>query len=170
MQSETILHGIMGLIWLSLATFVLVFAVQTGTKFYLGFEMSSLQNQIETLQQQVNKQTNAELKLRIKGINDIVNDYNSLSASGPKWSKLLKAFAPIPPAGVNISSFVVNSPGNIVTITGFAPTRDLVIELYNNLQQDTEHFSNVDYPLENVSRPADIQFHFTFSVKDNLLK
>ena len=55
-------------------------------------------------------------------------------------------------------------------ISGYSPTRELVISLYNSILQDDQDFKNIDYPLENVAKAIDINFHFTFSIQDSLLK
>jgi hypothetical protein len=83
---------------------------------------------------------------------------------------LLQKFALVVPVGVQVQSFAVDSGRRQVSISGIAPTRDLVILLHDNIAKDSDHFSNVDYPLENVARPKDISFHYTFQVKEDVLK
>ena len=56
-----------------------------------------------------------------------------------------------------------------ISINGFSPTRELVIELYNIIRNDTKDFKNINYPLENVALPKDNNFHFVFFIQDKLL-
>jgi hypothetical protein len=58
----------------------------------------------------------------------------------------------------------------MVSITGFSPTRELVIQLYNNILQDNKDFYNVNYPFENLGKPTNVNFHFNFYLQSKLLK
>ncbi|HVY67689.1 MAG TPA: hypothetical protein VHA30_02245 [Patescibacteria group bacterium] len=166
---ELSFHSLLTLFILSLLSFAAVFLVQFGVKIYLQAEDHSLAGQINELTAQVNKQENAGLKQQVQDINDKIADFNTLADTAPKWSRVLKAFASLPPAGVQIASFSVDPAAKTVTINGFSPSRDLVIQLYNNIQQDSRDFYNVDYPLDNLVKASNVNFHFTFSIKDQLM-
>jgi Tfp pilus assembly protein PilN len=99
-----------------------------------------------------------------------MNDFKNLAETTPAWSKVLLAFADQVPEGVQINSFSADLTTKKITISGFAPTREQVIQLYNNINDDKNRFKDINYPLENVSKPANINFHFTFYIKDELLK
>jgi translation elongation factor EF-4 len=71
---------------------------------------------------------------------------------------------------VGITSLAVDLKTKAVTITGFAPTREKVRDFYNNIYSDTKEFHGVDFPLENVAKPTDNLFHFTFYINDDLIK
>lgn len=167
---ERILQTLYVVIWLSVASFGLVFLAQVATKIYLGREDNATRAEIEVLKSQLDNKENAQVQKEIKAINDVVGDYKNLAAGSPKWSKVLKAFAPLPPAGIKINSFAVNNSSKVVNITGVSPTRELVIQLYNNINADSEDFSNIDYPLDNLVKETNAAFHFTFNVNDPLLK
>jgi len=166
---DGILQNILMVIILSACSFGLVFVLQFGAKFYLQNQLASTKNSIEQLKNQVNKEDNAVLKQQITQINNTVLDYKNLAAAAPQWSRLIKAFAPLPPSNVQINSFVVDS-SKTVTINGFSPSREGVIQLYNNILKDSEHFSNIDYPFENVAHATDVSFHFTFNIQPGLLQ
>jgi hypothetical protein len=164
------LRGIWIIVGLSLLTFILVFAGQVGTKFYLLSQAEGLKKQIADLQVQVKKTENTGVKARVKAANDLVLDFKNLAEASPKWSNVIKAFTKLPPEGVRINSLTVEPQKKAITINGFSPTRALVIQLYNNILQDKENFYDVDYPLENVARPENVNFHFTFYIQKELLK
>ena len=157
-------------LWISIASFVVVFAAQVGLKFYLQDKATQVAAQIQQLQGQVNKDQNAQIKSQIAQYNNQIADYQNLAAATPKWSQVLKAFAPLPPAGIKIISFNVDASNKSVAITGYSPTRDLVLTLYNNILADKKDFYNIDYPLENLINPTDVSFHYTFFIQDSLLK
>ena len=133
LRYEVILHSLWVVVNLSLASFVLVFLVQFGTKFYLEYQNDAIKQQAAQLQSQVDKQQNTEIKAKIEAVNNLVSDYQNLANGAPHWSKVIKAFAPLPPQGLKISTFSINASQNTVSIVGLSPTRDLVIALYNNI-------------------------------------
>ncbi len=170
LRYEIILHSLWVVVNLSLVSFILVFLAQFATKFYLQYEDNAIKQQVAQLQSQVNKQQNTEIKAKIAAVNNLVSDYLNLANSSPHWSKVIKAFAPLPPPGVKISTFTINPIQKTINITGLSPTRDLVIALYNNILRDTDDFYGIDYPLENVVNPVNVNYHFTFKIQDKLLQ
>ena len=170
LRYESMFGSLLTLFIFSLLTFVLVIGMQFVVKFYLNYQAESIKHQITLLREQVNKQQNSDVKNKVKNINAFIAQYNQLAVNSPKWSKVIKAFAVLPPKGVKINSFVVNSLTNTVNINGLSPTRELVIELYNKIKADDKNFYDVDYPLENVAKPVNVNFHFTFHYKPDLIK
>jgi Tfp pilus assembly protein PilN len=161
---------IVSLIWLTAASFVVVLLVQFGTRAFLQGQMARLHASIEDLKQYTNNEENAAIKQKIKQLNDLVIDYKSLSVSIPKLSKVLRTFSPIVPEGVRITSFRIDPTKRTVDVNGYAPTREKVIDFYESVLANSKDFPNIDYPLENVAKRTDINFHFTFNVNEELLK
>ena len=164
-----VLHSLWIVFLLSLVSFGLVILGQFATKFYLKNAAEQLKLGIVDLKEQIKQNDSAEVKAQVKAANDLVLDYKNLAES-PKWSKVIKAFVKLPPSRVKINNFAIDPTQKSIRITGFSPTRELVIELYNNILNDSDNFYNIDYPLENVAKPTDINFHFTFNIKEDLLK
>jgi hypothetical protein len=167
---QSVLRGLYIIIAISIASFALVLFAQFGIKFYLGIEYKDTEYQIAQIKTQVDKKENSQIKDQISEINGKISDYKNLADSAPKWSKVLKAFSVLPPEGVKINSMSVDFRSKSIIINGFAPTRELVIAMYESVKKDTGHFNNIDYPLENVIKPKDIHFHFSFYINDSLLK
>jgi len=168
LRYEATLRSVLVIAALTLLSYAVVFLVQFGLKFYLQLQAGSVTAQITALQAEVKNQANADVKTKVKAANDLVTDYINLSNASPNWSRIIKAFAPLPPQGVKINSLNFIPSKKAVVINGTSPTRELVIQLYNNILQDTNDFYGIDYPLENVAQPTENVFHFTFFVKDKL--
>lgn len=162
------LQGLWAIVTLSLISFALVFLAQIGTKLYLEQQAGSIKDQITLLQGQVNQQKNSDVKNQVTTINNLIADYKMLEIDSPKWSKVIKAFTKIPPKGLRVSNFSINPQQKSISIYGISPTRDLVIQLYNNILQDNSDFYNVDYPLENIVSPTNVSYHFTFYFQNKL--
>jgi hypothetical protein len=167
---QAVLRGLYAIIGISIASFALVLLAQFGIKLYLNMEYQNTENQIETIKSQVDKKENSQIKDEITDINAKIADYKNLADGAPKWSKVLKAFSTLPPQGVKINTMSVDFKNKSIMINGFAPTRELVIATYESIKKDTQDFNNINYPLENVIKPKNIDFHFTFYINDSLLK
>lgn len=170
LRFEAMFSSLLVVFIFSVLSFALVFLAQFGAKFYLAARSQAIASEISQLTSQVNKQENADIKKKIQKINDTISDFNSLASSSPKWSGILKAFAPLPPAGIKINTFNLDPIKKSISINGASPTRELVIALYNSILNDKADFYNIDYPLDNVLNATNINFHFTFYIQDKLLK
>lgn len=151
-------------------SFLLVFLAQIFTRVYLSQRAASLERQAQNLRQVINKSENAQLRGQITAFNNQMADFKQLRETAPKWSKVLAAFATAVPPGIKIINFDADAKTKKAQIQGFSPSRDLVISLYNQINADSENFADINYPLENVAKPADISFNFTFFIQEKLLK
>ncbi|MEK7618485.1 MAG: hypothetical protein AAB410_05065 [Patescibacteria group bacterium] len=161
---------VISLIWITVASFILVLLAQFGAKAYLQGQEAGLKASIEDLKAQASKEENAQIKAKITQLNDMVADYRAISGNVAKLSKVIRQFAPLIPSGINITSMKIDSGNRVIDITGQSPTRELVIRLYENIVDAKNNFPDIDYPLENVAKPVDIGFHFTFNINPDLLK
>lgn len=155
----------------SLCTAVLLIGVliQFAVGVYLDRVTVSIESQIDQLKRVANKVENAEVKQQIVLTNAQIEDFSKLLSSTPEWSSVLEAFVNNVPAGIRITQFEADVKNMEVSISGYSPTRDQVIDLYNNINADKTHFKNINYPLENVTQPTDVRFNFTFTIADGVL-
>lgn len=154
---------------LSVAILLFGVLVQYGVGVYLERSTISVETQIEQLKRVANKSENAEVKLQIQAVNAQIGDFTNLLNATPQWSTVLEAFVSNVPAGIKITQFDADTEKMTVNISGYSPTRDRVIDLYNNINADKTHFKNINYPLENVTQPTEVRFNFTFQIADGIL-
>jgi Tfp pilus assembly protein PilN len=166
---ETVFHSFVVFVEIGLVTLLLVFAGLFATRFYISRAIERYDQDIIILKQVTDKQENAELKKQIQSINAMVSDYNQLVSVAPSWSKVLRVFAEHVPNGVKLQSFNADTAKLKVDISGIAPSREQVILLHDNIAADNKNFENIDYPLENIVKPTNVPFHFTFYIKPELL-
>jgi Tfp pilus assembly protein PilN len=169
-QYEVTLHSLWAFCAVSAGSFALVFLALFGTRLYVQWQGAQIEQQTQQIKNFANKQENTQLRNQVKSINNVFGDFQNLADATPRWSKVLSAFTPLVPENVKISSFSADLKTKKVQILGYSPTREAVIDLYNNINKDSKDFFNIDYPLENVSKPENISFHYSFSIKDDLLK
>lgn len=159
-------------LWLMIvaATLLVTLAGQITAYIYLQYEKGILDERVEQLRSLSNQKENTEVKQQVAALNNNIADFSLLADTTPRWSKFLVAFAGMVPPGVKINSLVTDLTSKKVTIQGYSPTREDVILLYNNIKANEKNFFDIDYPLENISRASDVPFHFTFSIREDLLK
>lgn len=163
-------HIIMIFFGISMITLVLTLVSIGATHVYLASQSSNIDSEIENLRASVNKQENSEIKAKIGVINNQIKDFRDLTETTPNWSKVLLAFGRLVPQGVSIKNLNADLEKRRIDINGLADKRELVDELYNNIKGDTDNFMDINYPLENVAKPTDVSFRFTFTVKPEALK
>lgn len=166
---ESVLYSVTVAIVIATVILLLGVLVQFGVWTYLNQRVSASAVEIEELKRVANKSENANVKEQIRAVNAKMSDFYSLTSKTPQWAGVLAAFVKNVPDGVKITQFNADAKLQQVTINGYSPSRDLVIDLYNNINADKEHFKNIDYPLENVTQPTNVQFHFTFFIADGVL-
>lgn len=167
---EALFHSVLTAAIIGGVSLLVVVVLEVGLGVYLQRAQSSVEAQIEQTKKLSNKEENSQLKTTIDGINAQLKDYQDLSSSSPLWSKALRYFSADVPDGIKITTFSADTAKKQVDINGYAPTREQVIALYNKINDDKEHFKDIDYPLENVARATEVDFHFTFFVQDSVLK
>lgn len=154
----------------SMVTLALTLTGQVITSLYLANQDSAMVEEIDSLKSVVNKSENAELKAKIGKVNGQILDFKNLADLTPKWSKVILRFATLVPENMSINSFSSDIDKRKVDVSGFAKDRQAVIDFYNKVKEDTEYFTDINYPLENVAKPEDISFHFTFYINPVALK
>lgn len=169
LDHERTLYSVTVAVVIAIAIILLGVLVQFGVWTYLNRKIQASEVEIEQLKSIANKSENAVVKEKIQQANSQIIDFNNLSAKSPEWSVVLAAFVKNVPAGVRITSFEASAVKKQIDIAGYSPTRDAVIDLYNNINADKKHFKNINYPLENVTQPTDVRFIFTFNIADGVL-
>ncbi|HMQ01654.1 MAG TPA: hypothetical protein PKD79_01125 [Candidatus Doudnabacteria bacterium] len=166
---EDIFRNVVTFVVLSVAILLLGILAQVGVWVYLEQKEARVIAEVSRIQQSIDESENAQLKQEVRQINVLMSDFENLSNTTPEWSKVLKAFTQLVPNGVRISEFNSDVATGIVDISGYAPTREAVIELYNNINGDKINFKDINYPLENVAQPTNIIFNFRFSIQEGIL-
>ncbi len=169
LRYERFFHGVMVAIILSTVVLMVGVIVQLGVWAYLERSQLARLQDIEQLKKIIDKTEHAQQKEKIKLVNNQIGDFLNLSQMTPQWSKVLQAFAIQVPADVKITRLSVDAKTLKVEISGYSPTRESVIALYNNINADKDNFHDIDYPLENVAKPVDVTFNFTFFISDGVL-
>jgi len=162
-QEKILSTGRRGVIYAYL-TYGLLLLILIGTRIYMQQNLPKLDSLIQRDQDILSKQDNTNFKNAINLDNATINDYLTLAARNPTWSKVLEQFAKDVPPGVEVQNLNASTSNGKIAITGTAETRDAVLQLRRNIIADPL-FENIDLPLDNLQQPTNLQYHYTFFVK-----
>jgi len=98
-----------------------------------------------------------ETNQEIRKINIILNEANKIQTNFYLWTPLLIELSDIIPEQVILDNINFNQKNKTLTLTGNATTRDVLLELKNNLEQIT-WVESVNIPPEQLIEKENIQF------------
>jgi Tfp pilus assembly protein PilN len=152
----------------SAGSYVLLILILLGWRIYLNSTYSDLDGDIKRSQALIDRQDNDAARKQIQKYNNTSTDYLSLAAASPKWSKVLESFSRMVPSDVLITSINANTKTGKIDIAGVGLTRDAVLALRSNIAA-SQLFKNVNLPLENLQKPSNVVFNYSFFVADGVL-
>lgn len=99
-----------------------------------------------------------ELNVKIERINQFQKNHKS-------YSTILFTLAKIMPSGTRLDRLTIDEK-NKMTISGYASRREELLELKDSLEK-SDIFAEIDNPLANLIKQANINFSFTMTVKNS---
>lgn len=139
-----------------------------GIWSFLLVQHKSLASNLKSIQSNTAwGQTLIEQRESIKKINQELEQINRIQKNHQYYSRLLIGLADLIPEGVRLESISVDKQGQMA-LYGFAPRRDQVIALKQNLEQ-SKFFENVESPLSNLTKQEAINFYFKLKLKPTIL-
>jgi len=91
----------------------------------------------------------------IKEFNKQLKAVENIQSEHIAWTNFFISFAQLVPDNIGLDNLTINE--NKILITGFAKTRDDLIEFQNNIK-NSSLFSEVTVPLENLLKKDDVDF------------
>jgi len=103
-----------------------------------------------------------QIKDTNKKIDAMLNIDNQLSLMVPLVEKIANASS-----GKNsyLQSIVIDKTSDTISIKGFSPTREQVVKIQNNLENDSS-FSDIVAPYANFLKQKNVAFSFDFKLKN----
>lgn len=101
-----------------------------------------------------------EIKTNIEAASQVQDGYIP-------WSRLLNILAQTKPQGIAITSLKADAANKRISLAGQADSRDGLLIFKNNLELNPA-FSNISFPLKNISEKTDIYFNIdaTFNLTE----
>ena len=169
LRQENLFHSFIRFLIFSAASYIILIAVMLGCSFYLQSTFLGVDADIKSNQAIIDRQDNNAIRQEVQKQNNIIVDYNNLSTASPKWSGVLSEFAKLVPSDVVLTSLAANTKTGKIDVLGVGTTRDAVLKLRSNIN-DSKLFKNINLPLENLQKPSNVVFSYTFYLADGALK
>lgn len=128
-----------------------------------GSNLDVESNQASQQGKNVSEQQNS-----VKELNRKLETLNGIQNNQKYFSKFLIFLTEALTGGVRLEGLSVEKNGQVV-LNGFAPRREQLI-LFQKKLQDSSLFTNLESPLENLTKQTDINFTVKFSLKPEALK
>lgn len=114
-------------------------------------------------------QTNIENPIEIREVNLKIKEASRIRDNSFAWLETLDIISQNLPRNVYVESLKIDKEEERMTLKGVALTRQSLVYLRENLE-NSENFSDLKFPLENILKKEDIHFEVEAGVKTDKIK
>jgi len=104
-----------------------------------------------------------ELEKNITEANQKISNLNSFYQNQIDLTEVLEKISFLLPLNVYLTDFSYQKEKKLITLEGFAKTREDFLEFKKSLEVE-KGFSNLNSPISNLVKPTDIDFYITFNL------
>lgn len=138
-----------------------------GTKIIFQGKFTDLEKKIEAEFLTAKLLEVEERESEIEKFNSLLLIIDEISGLRVNWSRILETLAECIPEGARLNQIQIDKLGKI-TINGFSPTREKVLAIKDTLESSLL-FTDIYSPRSNLIKKKDIDFFFSFYLKQNKL-
>lgn len=139
--------------------------VLLGIRFSLQQETDEINNQIDSLQSQINSDKNKETQDQIQILNQLVRRANDIRNQNIDLSAILVHVSDITPTGVTFTRIDYDNSSHTFNIKGIALKREDLIKFTNNIEE-SDYFFQTDSPISNFTEENNLQFELSFVLEN----
>ena len=143
---------------------IIFIAILITTYFSLNIFVKTQDNLIEIRQSDEKTQYQMEIEEKIENVNQEARRIFIKQNESIVWTPILEELSKITPDGVYLINFSYRASNEKIDITGWASNRDKLLVFENSLKE-SKYFDNINSPLSNLIKQADINFSFTVEPK-----
>jgi len=144
--------------------FVLIFlAMLSSIWLYSLIQLNSIQGIADELEASPQNQIFKDIKKEIDGINQKLQSFNKLKSQEMDYSFYLQKLTELTNPGIKFNSVLFD--GNKVSLAGQAVSREALLSFKDALE-GSSFFQNVNTPLSNFLKQNNIDFTFSFELKN----
>lgn len=148
----------------ALSVFIVLLCV---TWLFINIQLKSASSTLVSVQTSLNGKDSKEQQGLIILLNQDLKKIGDLQAERKIYSDLLISLTDLIPAGLWLTTLSIDEQGETI-INGFARKREQVLAL-KDLLENSPLFTDVESPLANLVKPADINFYFKFNLRPDAL-
>ncbi len=123
----------------------------------------SISGQVESQKIFLSQPYPQDIEKMIEIANQNLSKLNSFYQSQIYLTKILERTSINLPPKAYLTSFSYQKEGEKVSLLGFAPTREILLEFKKNLEREKD-FTEIYFPSQNWVEPIDINFSVTFKI------
>lgn len=101
----------------------------------------------------------------INKLNEVISTTKEILSITPSWSNLLEEIQKNIVPGITVSTLIMPSLTGDITLSGVAKDRNILNQFKKSLQ-DSQLFSSVILPINNLEQKENISFSFSLKIKD----
>jgi len=123
----------------------------------------SISGQVESQKIFLNQPYPQDLQKMIETANQNLSKLNSFYQGQIYLTKILERISINLPPKTYLTSFSYQKERGQITLLGFAPTREILLEFKKSLEKEKD-FAEIYFPAQNWFKPIDIDFSVTFKI------
>lgn len=149
---------------LILVFFLFVALILFSIQIYLSGRLLSQNIIFEAAQKRFEIPEIQDFQREIIALNQNIQKLDSFYQNQIELTKILERISQIVPPGVYLTNFSWQKETSEIKILGFAPSREDLFKLKENLE-GTDYFFSINFPPANWLKPKDIDFQVIFKTK-----
>lgn len=149
---------------LILVFFLFVALILFSIQIYLSGRLLSQNIIFEAAQKRFEIPEIQDFQREIIALNQNIQELDSFYQNQIELTKILERISQIVPPGVYLTNFSWQKETSEIKILGFAPSREDLFKLKENLE-GTDYFFSINFPPANWLKPKDIDFQVIFKTK-----
>jgi len=159
---------------LILGIFVLLFLLSFSLilfsiKIYISGQLEAEKEFVEQSRKEMEFSEIEKLEKEIKSINKNISELDLFYQNQISLTEVLKELSFVLPSGVYLKTISINSSQEkdgkfLVALSGFSPSRDLLIELESNIKTKKEFFRDPSLPPSTWTKPLNIDFSLSLKI------
>ncbi|MBD3282028.1 MAG: hypothetical protein GF387_00215 [Candidatus Portnoybacteria bacterium] len=150
-----------GLLFVFLILFLVI--ILGGFLIFLNFKYQEIERNIVLEQSQVIKdETVKGIERKIEGLNNNLRKIAEIQEEQSHVYEMLDNLSRNLFIDIRVDSLQVDSSSGKISVSGFAEERDSLLRIKETLENDKE-YSDIDFPISNITNPRNIDFHFSFT-------
>lgn len=108
-----------------------------------------------------------DLEKNIGLFNSDLNKINEFYKNKIYFSEIFSKISDILPESIYFTNLTANKndEGVKISISGFSPSRETLLELKKNLDKEKDYFKNIYFPQSDWVKPSDINFFISFGLE-----
>ncbi|MGB2762355.1 MAG: PilN domain-containing protein [Minisyncoccales bacterium] len=159
---------------LTLGIFVLLFLIcfsliLLSIEIYVSGQLEIKKEFIKQSQKEMNFSEIEGLEQKIKSVNENISALVIFYGNQTSIIKISEEISNLIPSGIYLNNISINSSKEkdyrfLVSLSGFSPSRELLLELESNIKKKEEFFKASSFPQSTWTKPVEIDFSLNLKI------